>query len=87
MSKLTRTIRVLRGHDGARIKILSDNSIRYRYRVSPDITCDFSLWCEVGEPYKPLFVDILNKHGLRVADGHIELPISPWLSDSLEVTS
>jgi len=47
----------------------------------PGSYCVFSLWCEVGEPYKHWFKGFFELHQLD--EKHQEYPERPWLADRL----
>ena len=69
------------GEPWAHICIMPDASLRFRYQVDSDITCEFSMYCEVGEKYKPHFVDLMNEHGIELGE-QLEFDAAPWVADT-----
>lgn len=51
-----------------------DGKISYQYTVNPDtdseIKCCFHLLSEVGQPWVPLFKDLIEGLGLNIEYGH-----------------
>lgn len=70
----------------AKIKKLSDGTIRYCYKVRGGSRRGFSssIFWQIGEPVKPEFEELLSLHGLKVSKDYIQLDTAPWISDRLE---
>lgn len=65
--------------------------VRYQYQAGGCMDFDLNLFCEVGEPYKPMaraqLSEILRNRypGCKVST--IDLPHKPWVVDVIEQTS
>ena len=62
-----------------KLKLKADGTARFFYSGSSfDFEC--SMFCEVGEPFKPYFDTLLKDNGLKIC-GQKEYEVSPWLAD------
>lgn len=69
------------GEPWAQIRIMPDTSLRFKYQVDSDITCEFSLFSEVGEKYKPGFLALMHDHGIELGEP-MEFDAAPWIADT-----
>lgn len=53
--------------------------ITYRYELDGDTSFKFHLLSEVGEPFKPWFVEEIKKRGYRVVTRNLDH--EPWIAD------
>jgi hypothetical protein len=56
----------------------------YTYPSGDGDTCEFTMLCEVGQPYQRTFRDLLETFNLRVAGKPLALDQEPWCTDVLE---
>ena len=69
------------GDPWAQIRIMPDTSLRFRYQVDHVCTCEFSLFSEVGEKYKPGFLGLMHDHGMELGEP-MEFDTAPWVADT-----
>ncbi len=69
------------GEPWAQIRIMPDASLRFRYQVDHVCTCEFSLFSEVGEKYKPGFLALMHDHGIELGKP-MEFDTAPWVADT-----
>lgn len=58
---------------------LKGGMLRYVYDCGPDMTFNFHMLCEVGEPYQQQFIDEIIRRGWKVETR--ELNQAPWMAD------
>ena len=81
----TRAKRIM-GRGATQIKIMQDDSLRYRYELTlhtPGEYFECSLLSEVGEPYLPEFQFLLAMFNIVVAKDMAEYDERPWYADKL----
>lgn len=69
------------------IKVLQDKEggLRFRYSVNQEgDTCEFSLFSEVGEPYKRLFKGFFNV--VKLSMDLVEYPGAPYFANKIDTT-
>ena len=71
------------GKRSLQIRQLADGTLRFAYDASPDLRFEFSLLCEVGEPWQLPFHQLLKEYGLKLAKKSRKLIGRPWLADTL----
>lgn len=69
---------------GVTLKVMHDNTLRFRYRIDSNSTCEFSLLSEVGQPWRPAFDQLIEKHGLVLSEHATEFSESPWVASALK---
>lgn len=70
-------------HSGcASLQVLDDGTLRYKYS-DKEFTAEFSLFSEVGEPYKADFHHIFKVCGIHRGSVK-QLDAEPWLADTWE---
>ena len=67
------------------IKIMSDDTLRYAYG-NEELHFEFSLLCEVGEPWQAYFADLIREFNL-VLGPMKELDQRPYYADTVESIS
>jgi len=62
----------------------TEGGLIFRYDVPfhGDGTCEFTLWCQVGEVYKKYFRDFWQHH--KLSDKSLEVHGAPYIYDTLE---
>ena len=69
-----------RSQDGcARVGLDRRGGVRFWYAVPSVGSCQFSLWSEVGEPYKALFAGFWDTFQLQ--EGVVEYAAAPWIAN------
>jgi hypothetical protein len=59
-------MRILASGKGWKLQAEKNGKLHYKYAACPDMSFDFSLLCEVGEQYKPPFIEAIKDLGLVV---------------------
>jgi len=54
------------------------NAVFFRYKVSDDCVCEFSLFSEVGAPWQPRFRGLMAEEGID-PENVVEINERPWL--------
>ena len=67
----------------ARVRRDDAGGLRFCYRAvgRGDADCEFSLWAEVGEPYRRYFDEFFALYELK---DHVEYSGPPWYADTAE---
>ena len=53
-------------------------AVFFRYKVSADCECEFSLFSEVGQPWQPRFRELMAEEGIDPSNV-VEINKRPWL--------
>ena len=61
-----------------RREIHDHKAVFFRYKVSEDCACEFSLFSEVGQPWQPRFRELMEEEGID-PDNVVEINERPWL--------
>lgn len=77
---MLKCIRIMSPKPGIYLKLMVDKSLRYRYKVNADITCEFPTWAEVGEPYRHWFRTLIVDLRIVVSYGEAR-DSAPWTVD------
>lgn len=77
-----RCVRVV-GVGSTQFRVWSNGACSYRYEVPGAGTMEFSLFSEVGEPYKPAFERIFRVFNVQIDGGAVEMDHKPWFADRL----
>ena len=80
-----RTRRVF-GIGPTQVKLMTDGTVRFRYALdmhSPGDYFECSLFCEIGEPYKPRVRAVMEEFGIVLGDAK-ELDQRPWYADTVK---
>ena len=70
------------------IKLMTDGTIRYHYDLTMHMhgaSCTFSLFEEIGQPYKERFETLIKVLDLKITRGH-HIGYWPWVADKMERT-
>ena len=74
------------GYGSTQIKILSDNTLRFKHELDLHTeggdTAEWSMLCEVGEPYQHRFTILMDAYSL-VRGEPKTLDEFPWLADTV----
>jgi hypothetical protein len=62
------------------LTVLKGGMLCYRYDCGPEISFDFNMLCEVGEPYQQWFRDEIARRGLIVEFSR-DIQAKPWVAD------
>lgn len=71
------TIKRTFGYGGVNLHLMTDGTLRYQYWLDEVVggdTCMFSLWSEVGQPYRNRFKTIFSEYGTLAASSARALP-------------
>ena len=71
------------GAGSTQVRIWSNGMVTYRYAIGDDGTAEFTLYSEVGEPYRPAFDRIIAAFHLVVEERGLTFDTAPWLADKL----
>ena len=58
--------------------VAGHKAVFFRYKVSDDCACEFSLFCEVGEPWQQTFRELMAEEGID-PENIVEINKRPWL--------
>lgn len=74
------------GIGSTQVKLMTDGTARFRYALdmhSPGDYFECSLFCEIGEPYKPRVRAVMEEFGIVLGDAK-ELDQRPWYADTVK---
>ena len=61
-----------------RRQVQGHKAVFFRYKVSDDCECEFSLFAEVGQPWQPRFRELMAEEGID-PDNIVGIDERPWL--------
>jgi hypothetical protein len=74
------------GTNSAQVRLMMDGTARFRYDLdmhSPGDYFECSMFCEIGEPYKPRIREVMREFGIVLGDTK-ELDQLPWYADTIK---
>ncbi len=74
------------GKGSSQIRIFKDDTVSFKYLFNHadegDGGMEVSMFCEVGEPYKAAFNDIVKEFNIVFGEQRHQ-PSAPWLADTI----
>jgi hypothetical protein len=85
-TKKSEQIKRVVGKGSSQIRIFKDDTVRFKYLFNQadegDGGMEVSMFCEVGEPFKAAFNDIVKEFNI-VFGAQRHLSSAPWLVDTI----